>query len=95
MDNGYVQTAKAYILYRSERSRAREMNTRLMKIYEDITFSSAKDSDIKRENANIDGDTAMGTMLKYGSEGSKPYPRHGLCPHGHHHLHPDRPDQAL
>lgn len=64
MDNGYVQTAKAYILYRSERSRAREMNTRLMKIYEDITFSSAKDSDIKRENANIDGDTAMGTMLK-------------------------------
>ena len=56
-----------------ERSRAREMNTRLMKIYEDITFSSAKDSDIKRENANIDGDTAMGTMLKYGSEGSKQF----------------------
>lgn len=49
------------------------MNTRLMKIYEDITFSSAKDSDIKRENANIDGDTAMGTMLKYGSEGSKQF----------------------
>ena len=73
MDNGYVQTAKAYILYRSERSRAREMNTRLMKIYEDITFSSAKDSDIKRENANIDGDTAMGTMLKYGSEGAKQF----------------------
>lgn len=73
MDNGYVQTAKAYILYRSERSRAREMNTRLMKIYEDITFSSAEDSDIKRENANIDGDTAMGTMLKYGSEGSKQF----------------------
>ena len=44
-----------------------------MKIYEDITFSSAKDSDIKRENANIDGDTAMGTMLKYGSEGSKQF----------------------
>ena len=73
MDNGYIQTAKAYILYRSERNRAREMNTRLMKIYEDITFSSAKDSDIKRENANIDGDTAMGTMLKYGSEGSKQF----------------------
>ena len=73
MDNGYIQTAKAYILYRSERNRAREMNTRLMKIYEDITFSAAKDSDIKRENANIDGDTAMGTMLKYGSEGSKQF----------------------
>ena len=73
MDSGYVQTAKAYILYRSERSRAREMNTRLMKIYEDITFSDAKDSDIKRENANIDGDTAMGSMLKFGSEGAKQF----------------------
>ncbi len=73
MDNGYVQTAKAYILYRSERSRAREMNTRLMKIYEDITFSDAVDSDIKRENANIDGDTAMGSMLKFGSEGAKQF----------------------
>ncbi len=73
MDNGYVQTAKAYILYREERSRAREMNTRLMKTYEDITFSKAKDSDIKRENANIDGDTAMGSMLKFGSEGAKQF----------------------
>ena len=62
MDNGYIQTAKAYILYRNERSKAREMNTRLMKVYEDITFSVAKDSDIKRENANIDGDTAMGKI---------------------------------
>lgn len=68
---GYAQVAKAYIQYRTERSRIREMNSSLMKIYEDITFSSAKDSDLKRENANVDGDTAMGTMLKYGSEGSK------------------------
>ena len=73
MDNGYIQTARAYILYREERSRAREMNTRLMKTYEDITFSAAKDSDIKRENANIDGDTAMGSMLKFGSEGAKQF----------------------
>ncbi len=73
MTNGFVRTAKAYILYRAERSRAREMNTNLMRIYQDITFKSAKDSDIKRENANIDGDTAMGTMLKYGSEGSKQF----------------------
>ena len=73
MDNGYVQTAKAYILYRNERSRAREMNTRLMKVYEDITFSDAVDSDVKRENANINADTAMGAMLKYGSEGAKQF----------------------
>ena len=53
MDNGYIQTAKAYILYRNERSRVREMNTRLMKTYEDITFSDAVDSDVKRENASF------------------------------------------
>ena len=42
------------------------MNTKLMRIYEDLTFKEAKDNDVKRENANIDGNTAMGTMLKYG-----------------------------
>ena len=73
IENGHVRTAKAYILYRAERSRARQMNTRLMRIYEDITYKDASDSDIKRENANIDGNTAMGSMLKYGSEGSKQF----------------------
>ncbi len=73
IEEGHAKTAKAYILYRSNRTRAREMNTRLMKVYEDLTFKPAKDSDIKRENANIDGDTAMGTMLKYGSVGAKEF----------------------
>lgn len=73
MDKGYMNTAKEYILYRAERTRVREMNTRLMKTYEEITYSNAKDSDIKRENANIDGETPMGMMLKYGSEGSKQF----------------------
>ena len=73
VESGHARTAKAYILYRNERSRQREMNTRLMKIYEDLTFQSAIENDIKRENANIDGDTAMGTMLKYGSEGAKQF----------------------
>ncbi|NLJ16927.1 MAG: anaerobic ribonucleoside triphosphate reductase [Clostridiales bacterium] len=73
IEEGHTRTAKAYILYRAERTRAREMNTRLMKIYEDLTFKDALDCDIKRENANIDGDTAMGTMLKYGSEGAKQF----------------------
>lgn len=70
-DGGYADTAKSYILYRAERTRIREVNTRLMQTLHDITFSSAKESDLKRENANIDGDTAMGTMLKYGSESAK------------------------
>lgn len=73
IENGHAKTAKAYILYRAERTRAREMNTTLMKIYEDLTFKSAGEYDLKRENANIDGDTAMGTMLKYGSEGAKQF----------------------
>ncbi len=73
IENGFVRTAKSYILYRAERSRIREMNTRLMRVYDDITNKSAIDSDIKRENANINGDTAMGAMLKYGSEGAKEF----------------------
>ncbi len=73
MRGGYAPAAKAYILYRERRNRARQMNTRLMQKYEEITFSDARNSDIKRENANIDGDTAMGTMLRYGSEGSKQF----------------------
>jgi len=73
IENGHARTAKEFILYRAERTRVREMNTKLMKIYEDLTFKAAKDNDVKRENANIDGDTAMGTMLKYGSEGAKEF----------------------
>ena len=73
IESGHSRTAKKYILYRNERTRVREMNTRLMKVYEDLTFKSSIENDIKRENANIDGDTAMGTMLKYGSEGAKQF----------------------
>ena len=73
IEDGHAQTAKAYILYRSERSRVREMNTRLMKVYEGVTFKDSRDNDLKRENANINGDTAMGTMLRYGSEGAKQF----------------------
>ena len=73
MDHGYTETAKAYILYRGERARARDFGGRLTKIYQDITYSPARSSDGKRENANINGDTAMGNMLKYGSESAKAY----------------------
>ena len=73
IENGHARTAKEYILYRAERSRVRDMNTKLMKVYEDLTFQEAAENDVKRENANIDGNTAMGTMLKYGSEGAKEF----------------------
>ena len=73
IESGFVQTAKSYILYRAERNRVRDVNSRLIQTLKDITFSKASDSDMKRENANIDADTAMGTMLKYGSESAKQF----------------------
>ena len=67
------EVAKAFILYRADRTRFRESKTSLMHTLSDITFQEAKDNDIKRENANIDGNTAMGTMLRYGSESAKEF----------------------
>lgn len=87
IENGHARTAKEYILYRAERTRMRDMNTRLMHIYDDLTFQDAKDNDIKRENANIDGDTAMGTMLKFGSEGSKEYYKMCILKPSHSRAH--------
>ena len=95
IETGHARTAKEYILYRAERNRVREMNSRLMKVFEELTFKDAKDNDLKRENANIDGDTAMGTMLKYGSEGAKQFnemfvlkPEHGEAhKKGEIHIH--------
>ena len=90
IEGGHSKTAKAYILYRAERTRAREMDPKLMKIYEDLTFKSAGECDIKRENANIDGDTAMGTMLKYGSEGAKQFNEMYVLDPAHSHAHINR-----
>jgi len=70
---GYIRIAKAYILYRAERTRSREMDTRLMKTLEEITFSKSKESDMMRENANVNADAPMGKMLKYGSESAKQF----------------------
>ena len=43
------------------------------KIYDDITGSPAKDSNLKRENGNINGDTPMGAMLQQGGNTAKEY----------------------
>jgi ribonucleoside-triphosphate reductase len=76
----FAKTAKAYILYRAEHTKIRQAEGDLMKIYRQLTFRDAKDVDLKRENANIDADTAMGTMLKYGSEGSKYFINNYILP---------------
>ena len=72
MESSYKKTARAYIRYRQERSRVRDAKSDLMMIYRTISHADASDdSDVKRSNANVDGDSAMGKMLQFGAEGSK------------------------
>ncbi len=45
----------------------------MAEMFRTIAYAPSKDADIKRENANIDGESSMGAMLKYGSEGAKAF----------------------
>ncbi len=87
IETGHAKTSEKYILYRAERTKIRNMKTRLMKTIEEITFADSDDSDQKRENANIDGNTAMGTMLQYGSAVSKEFCMSQLMNPEHTALH--------
>lgn len=72
LESSFKKTAKEYIQYRQERSRIREAKSDLMNIYKTISHAdAADDSDVKRSNANVDGDSAMGKMLQFGAEGAK------------------------
>lgn len=96
LESRYKRTAKEYITYRQERTRIREAKANLMQTYKTIALAQAEeDSDIKRGNANVDGDTAMGKMLQFGAEGSKEFaksflmkPEHALAHNnGDIHIH--------
>lgn len=87
IETGHAKTSEEYIIYRTERSRIRNSKTRLMKAIEEITFEDASDADIKRENANIDGNTAMGTMLQYGSAVSKEFCKTHILKPEHSYAH--------
>ncbi len=89
MNFGVMRTAKAYVLYRAEHTKRREAAKALMESYKQITFTDSSASDIKRENANIDGNTAMGTMLKYGSEGAKSFVDNYVLPEDMAQAHAD------
>ena len=78
LQSNEVAVAKKYIAYRAKRTQVREANMRLMMDYKDITFKDAEQVDGKRENANVDGNTAMGTMLQYGATGSKQFAIHHI-----------------
>lgn len=50
-----------------------EFGGKVKTIYDNITALSSRDSDLKRDNANINGDTPMGAMLQQGANTAKEY----------------------
>ncbi len=79
LKKGYEEVHNSFAEYRDRREQSREMfkdDKRLhkfLKTIEGLGLKSANEDDTKRENANVDGDTAMGTMLQYGSTVSKEF----------------------
>lgn len=71
MKHGFYDIAKKYIRYRQRHEERRAAQKHLMECYRDIFFADAVDSDLKRDNANINTDASMGIMLKLGAEGAK------------------------
>ena len=78
--NNYANAAKEYIKYRANRTRQREAKQTLMQEMYEISFADVEDSDLKRENANIDGACPMATMLRYGSSTSKYFNLNHIIP---------------
>lgn len=73
MKSNYEDVAKNYILYRNHRNKLRDSNTYLNKLFKELISSEAEGMDLKRENANIDGNAPMGIMLRMGSESNKEF----------------------
>lgn len=77
--NGYDDVYTSFSEYRERRNNSRKLffdekkTHKFLKSIEGLGLKSANDEDAKRENANVDGDTAMGTMLQYGSTISKEF----------------------
>lgn len=78
-EKGYDDVYRSFSEYRLRRNQSRELffgekqTHKFLKSLEGLGLKSALEEDSKRENANVDGDTAMGTMLQYGSTVSKEF----------------------
>lgn len=76
---GYDDVYRSFSEYRERRSQSRMLFAdekkihKFLKSLEGLGLKSAAEEDAKRENANIDGNSAMGTMLQYGSTVSKEF----------------------
>lgn len=73
VSHNLFNAAKSYILYRNQRAKFRDLNSDLTQTINNLVVQKSTDSDLKRENANINADAPMGIMLKFGSEASKHY----------------------
>ena len=77
--NGYQDVYESFSEYRERRNQSREAfmddkkTHKFLKTLEGLGLKSSSENDTKRENANVDGDTAMGTMLQYGGTVSKEF----------------------
>ena len=75
----YDDVYEAFSKYREMRNNSRKLFSdekkmhKFLKTIEGLGLKSAHEDDTKRENANVDGNTAMGTMLQYGSTVSKEF----------------------
>ena len=69
MESPRKEVAKKYIAYRDQRSIARRSKTRAMF----LEIIEAKNTDITRENANMNADSPAGMMMKFASESTKPF----------------------
>ncbi|MGE5455907.1 MAG: anaerobic ribonucleoside triphosphate reductase [Ignavibacteriales bacterium] len=75
----YDEVYKSFSEYRDRRNQSRLMFSdekklhKFIKTIESLGLKSASEDDTKRENANVDGNTPMGTMLQYGSTVSKEF----------------------
>ncbi len=76
---GYEDVYKSFSEYRERRNQSRESffgdnkTHKFLKSLENLGLKSANEEDAKRENANIDGNSPMGTMLQYGATVSKEF----------------------
>ena len=78
-NKGYDDVYKSFSEYRERRNQSRESffgdnkTHKFLKSLENLGLKSANEEDAKRENANIDGNSPMGTMLQYGATVSKEF----------------------
>ncbi len=76
---GYQDVYKSFSEYRERRAQSRKSffddkkTHKFLKSLENLGLKSANEEDAKRENANIDGNSPMGTMLQYGSTVSREF----------------------